>query len=134
MFTFCIWLILVFASLVCYSTTHPTGSECKIDSRECVLGSTGDEQDRLGRDFVKHLEELQHAEVQGKLLASDEYHQHLLLSEDDSWLSDRPTVPLLDIQSLHISGPSRNRVDLVFFSDGCTYVSTQIIARNDKDR
>ena len=98
-----------------------------------MLGSGSDEQDRLGRDFVKHIEELQHAEAQGKLSASDKYQQPLLLSEDD-WLSDRPTVPLLDIQSLHISGPSSNRVDLVFFSDGCTFMSTQIIKHNDKDR
>ena len=29
--------------------------------------------------------------------------------------------PPLEIQALHISGPSGNRVDLVFFSDGCKF-------------
>ena len=32
-----------------------------------------------------------------------------------------PTPPILTITPLHMSGPSENRIDLVFFADGCEY-------------
>jgi hypothetical protein len=44
------------------------------------------------------------------------------LSLGDDMSEEDPTVdpPPLHIQQLFVSGPSSNRVDLVFFSDGCT--------------
>lgn len=37
-------------------------------------------------------------------------------------LAPLPAPPKLSVTPLHISGPSDNRIDLVFFADGCTYL------------
>jgi hypothetical protein len=111
-------LFLVFASLVCYSTplAYASISEFKISSQQCALGainelpcpefllSTGDSRE----------------------LSVLEQSQQSLGSLEGIWLLDRPAIPPLDIRSLHLSGPSRNRVDLVFFSDGCTSFPTHL--------
>lgn len=45
--------------------------------------------------------------------------------DDDLLDGNKVEPPHLDIQPLIISGPYDNRVNLVFFSDGCTYLVTQ---------
>lgn len=52
--------------------------------------------------------------------------QDVLTSQRDLPIQDDVnfrTDPPLHIQPILVSGPSHNRVDLVFFSDGCTYLS-----------
>jgi hypothetical protein len=54
-------------------------------------------------------------------VAYDKCQESLSLPEDllhEDLLAD-DKAPTLEIQNLYLSGPSHNRVDFVFFSDGC---------------
>jgi hypothetical protein len=54
-------------------------------------------------------------------------HSQRATIEDDAIAKEES--PPLDIKSLHISGLSSNRVNLVFFSDGCMYTTYCAIYR-----
>jgi hypothetical protein len=70
--------------------------------------------DRLGTECL-HLE------------GSHSLRDQLLLDNgafDIEGFAPLPPSPILTITPLHISGPSENRIDLVFFADGCEYGHT----------
>jgi len=58
----------------------------------------------------------------------DESQEPFETTHDLETMASQVSVPSppLQIQELIVSGPSSNRVDLVFFSDGCTYMPNDV--------
>jgi hypothetical protein len=61
---------------------------------------------------------------------STEAPQRVLSSIPVDGVDWKAHVPPLHIERLIESGPSNNRVDLVFFADGCTYISLACVIFN----